>query len=192
MTRSDAPAAVTEEEIPQANQASGVPPTDLLNTVVSKTWLQQASLGDFTGLVPFALITPPPDPEPTAATESGMQWLARALHLAAARRRLPNTDCPLIVERSAVWLRLSESTSRIRLAPATDAWVTLVRTGRPVCLAVGLDVMPASSFPAVCEDHLLSAGTADRLFVGLARIRTQHGSRSCPPPLPHIGQKGRA
>jgi hypothetical protein len=145
------------------------PSQALLNAVLVQTWVQEARLGGFSGLVAFAMITPPDTTDGEFADiESEMGGLVTALRLASARSKLPDSGPRILPRLHTAWLRLDESPLQLRL-PARAAWVELVRSGRPACLVVGLDVLPVGAGRGEIARYIKTAGPVDRAFMGLSR-----------------------
>ena len=177
----------------QVDDVSGIrPPLELLEVMKVLTWVQSAAPGR-SGSTAFALITPPAAADggpPVAATD--MRTLAHTLRLAPAQSRAPDLGARVVVERAPkspgarqilpplhVWLQFPRSPAQL-LLPGSVAWKAQVNAGRPICLLVGLDPLPAG---VERRQYLARALSGGRVLMGRTRkqmLRTPWRGDGCP------------
>lgn len=162
------------------------PQKAVLDAVTVRTWIRPGGFG----VMALALITPPvTEAQTPPVTEADMRALARALRLAPARSRVPESGPRVVLQRIpgtryaarprsragrvlpplAAWLRLDGSPLQL-LLPAADPWTAMVRADQAVCLVVGLDPLAAAADRERYLARLLPRG---RALMGLAHQDTR-------------------
>lgn len=135
---------------------------DLLNSVAAWTWVADTGFGPMA----FLLVA-----HPERLEGRRLEGLADAMGLGSPKVRLRDTGERVTLfgcTNAAVHL---DGCDHLMQVSVGDHWSRLVADGGPVALLVGLDPLPRRAPRERVEPYLAATALADRLRMGLARIR---------------------
>jgi hypothetical protein len=138
------------------------PTRALLDTLVVSTWLDRTAFGP----VAFLLIAPS-----TTDVEPQLRSLAAALALRPSSARIRESgERVSIRDGSEAVLLLDGMSHGLRLPPVGRQWLKSVLDRTPVCVALGLDLLPVEADRAAVGEYLAAATVAGRVHMGIATL----------------------